>query len=153
MPETLDKQPFTSATAHEEACWLPRHRKSAGVARRLLRDFLAGHSSGEQYAEVGELLLSELVTNAIAHAHVPPDRLILVRFALNDGTLRIEVHDADNDRRPVTEPAAAPDWDRESGRGLFLISELSERWGCDPRPCGIGKIVWCVIAPTAPPRP
>ncbi|MCC9307576.1 ATP-binding protein [Kitasatospora sp. RB6PN24] len=151
MPETL-RHPSAPAAAHR----LPRHRRSAGAARRLLRDFLAQQESGERYVEVGELLLSELVANAVQHARVPADRLIAVQFALADDELRIEVHDADGTHHPDAHPdahpdsvptAEPPDWQQESGRGLFLVHQLSARWGCDPRPGGIGKTIWCTVLP------
>ncbi|MGE7434088.1 ATP-binding protein [Kitasatospora sp. NPDC001175] len=141
MPGILERPP--SATG-EHSCWLPRHRKSADRARRLLRDFLARLDGGEQYLDTGELLLSELVANAIEHARVPPGRLIQVRFELSPTTLRLEVHDA-NASHPTARSAGEDD---ESGRGLWLVDQLSTSWGCHPRPGGIGKAVWCLISPT-----
>lgn len=39
--------------------------------------------------------------------------------------------------------------DDESGRGLWLVERLSERWGHCPRSGGPGKVVWCEVAPTS----
>ncbi|MFI6446763.1 ATP-binding protein [Kitasatospora sp. NPDC050543] len=141
MPETLHRPP---ALAGAHACWLPRHRRSAGTARRLLRAFLADLDGGERYAEVGELLISELVTNAVEHARVPAGRLIEVRFELGADWLRIEVHDASDDRPTVLVGTTGED---ESGRGLLLVRELSTAWGCRPRAGGIGKCVWVLVGP------
>lgn len=90
------------------------------------------------------MLLSELVTNAVQHCHAPRDRLIFVRFQLSpDAALRIEVHDADSEKpNPRPSPTCA-----ESGRGLLLVQELAQSWGCCPRQGGIGKFVWCHISP------
>ncbi|MFF3595642.1 ATP-binding protein [Kitasatospora indigofera] len=142
--------PALSPAIHEQASWLPRRRRSAGAARCLLREFLDAqpHSRGERFAEVGELLLSELVANAVEHPRVPPGRLILVRFTLSAAELRIEVHDAGDGLPPAAATAEPPDPDAESGRGLFLVRQLSHRWGCLPRPGGVGKAVWCTIGPT-----
>lgn len=104
----------------------------------MLRRFLVD-SQSEQLTDVAELVLSELVTNAVAHARVP-GRLIAVRLELLGGELRIEVHDASSDR-PVLLPW--PDDDIESGRGLRLVQTLSNAWGCCPRR-GLGKFVWAV---------
>ncbi|WP_371502096.1 ATP-binding protein [Kitasatospora sp. NBC_00374] len=148
MPGTCDR-PSTPTATHEQASWLPRRRRSAGAARRLLRDFLAAQAeAAERFLEVGELLVSELVANAVEHARTPPRRLILVRFALGDDELRIEVHDA-GDRLPSARAATElPDLGSETGRGLFLVRRLSSRWGCQPRPGGVGKTVWCTVTPT-----
>lgn len=76
---------------------------------------------------------------------MPPGRLILVRFTLCAAELRIEVHDAGEGLPAAPTTAEPPDHDAESGRGLFLVEHLSHRWGCLPRPDGVGKSVWCTV--------
>ncbi|MFE2721737.1 ATP-binding protein [Kitasatospora sp. NPDC059327] len=148
MPEACNGLP-TATGPHQQSTWLPKHRRSAGTARLLLREFLHQQPNlAERFSDVGELLLSELVANAVQHPRVPADRLLLVHFVLSLAELRIEVHDAGDDL--PTHPAAAaalPDHEAETGRGLFLVQHLSRSWGCFPRPGGIGKAVWCAIAP------
>ncbi|WP_316526366.1 ATP-binding protein [Kitasatospora brasiliensis] len=140
MPESVSPAPIS------QTCRLTRHRRSAGTARQKLHDFLLPHPSGELLLPTGELLVSELVTNAIQHCRAPRDRHILVRFHLApDHTLRIEVHDADSEK-PVIQPISNSS---ETGRGLFLVQELAQSWGCCPREGGIGKFVWCHISPEA----
>ncbi|MFI9162810.1 ATP-binding protein [Kitasatospora aureofaciens] len=124
--------------------WLPRHRKSVGLARDTLRRYLDGTPNSEHLLDVGELVLSELVSNAVVHARVPPGRRIAVHFELVCGHLRIEVHDASSEK-PVIRRAAGPD--DLSGRGLCLVEALSVAWGCAPRREGIGKIVWALVGP------
>ncbi|WP_078861005.1 ATP-binding protein [Streptomyces rubellomurinus] len=119
--------------------------ESTRLARQLLRAYLAALPSGERYSDVAELLLGELFANAVQHSDAPDDRRIEIRFALTNGLLRIEVHDAGSGR-PSLRSASVCD---ERGRGLFLVNELSARWGCCPRVGGIGKFVWALIAPTA----
>lgn len=93
-------------------------------------------------AEAAELLLSELVTNAVRHSRAPHGRDIGVRLARYDGVLRVEVADAG----PAVKltPQVVADWD-ERGRGLAIVAALAERWGCCPRRHGIGKAVWAEI--------
>ncbi|MFG2909234.1 ATP-binding protein [Kitasatospora sp. NPDC048286] len=122
---------------------LDSRTESTPLARYLLRAYLSGLPSGDRYCDTAELLLCELFANAVQHSGAPDDRHIEVRFALVSSRLRLEVHDASTVRPSVR--AAAPD--DEHGRGLFLVNELAERWGCVPRPCGIGKFVWALIAP------
>ncbi|WP_189263858.1 SpoIIE family protein phosphatase [Streptomyces fuscichromogenes] len=78
-----------------------------------------------------ELILSELVTNAIRHGRAP----IGVRL-LHDRTLICEVSDAST-TSPHLRYAASTD---EGGRGLFLVAQLSERWGTRYTPAG--KVIW-----------
>ncbi|MFI6152313.1 ATP-binding protein [Kitasatospora sp. NPDC051170] len=130
----------------EHTCWLPRHRKSPRAARQELRSFLLPLPSGELLLPNAELLVSELVTNSVQHARAPRDRLIFVRFHFSrDRILRIEVHDADNEK-PTPRDASDSD---ETGRGLLLVRELSTQWGCCPRTGGIGKFIWCHLQAAA----
>lgn len=113
------------------------------MARRLLREFLAQVEGGDLCVDSAELVLSELVGNAVQHARTPPGRLIFVRFELAHGLLRIEVHDADGERPRVRTGG----WEAECGRGLWLVDRLSVEWGCCPRAGGIGKALWAVLGP------
>ncbi|KUL47673.1 histidine kinase [Streptomyces sp. NRRL F-4489] len=78
-----------------------------------------------------ELVLSELVTNAIRYG-TPPVRVRLLR----DRTLVCEVADGSN-TSPHLRYAATTD---EGGRGLFLVAQLTERWGTRYTPQG--KVIW-----------
>ncbi|MFJ9444469.1 ATP-binding protein [Kitasatospora sp. NPDC101235] len=120
---------------------------STPLARYMLRAYLCGLPSGERHGDTAELLLGELFANAVQHCDAPDDRLIEVRFSLVNSRLRLEVHDAGSGRPSLR--AAAPD--DEHGRGLFLVDQLAERWGCASRPGGIGKFVWALVAPMPAP--
>lgn len=79
----------------EEVFWLlPRSSRTPGRARALLRKQLAEWGASTDPTETAELLLSELVTNAVRHARAPQGRDIGVRIARYDGVLRVEVADA-----------------------------------------------------------
>nr|WP_190131680.1 SpoIIE family protein phosphatase [Streptomyces mashuensis] len=78
-----------------------------------------------------ELILSELITNAIRHASGP----IGVRL-LRGRALICEVSDTSS-TSPHLRYAAAED---EGGRGLFLVAQLAERWGT--RYTAGGKVIW-----------
>jgi PAS domain S-box-containing protein len=97
----------------------------ARAARQLARWGL------EELDDTTELLVSELVTNAIRHAHGP----IQLRMIL-DGVLSCEVFDASSSA-PQLRRAGRYD---EGGRGLMLVAQLAERWGT--RHTRTGKIIW-----------
>ncbi|TXS35227.1 GAF domain-containing protein [Streptomyces sp. t39] len=78
-----------------------------------------------------ELIVSELVTNAIRHAGGP----VVLRL-IRDRVLVCEVADPSN-TQPRLRRALSTD---EGGRGLFLIAQLSTRWGC--RYGARGKTIW-----------
>jgi len=86
-------------------------------------------------------ILSELLANAVVHARVPPGREIETRFIRMSTGVRIEVHDA-SDERPVLR---APD--ESGGFGLQLVDSLSTRWGVEERD-GVGKCVWADVTET-----
>ncbi|GHH83174.1 ATP-binding protein [Streptomyces sulfonofaciens] len=140
---------MTGADAVDIRWQLPRTPRSAGRARALLRSQLAAWGIAGEPAETAELLLSELVTNAVRHAGTPRGREIAVRLARYEGRLRVEVADAD-DRRPLPRTA---DLDDTGGRGLRLVHLLAERWGCCPRRYGIGKAVWAEVGTGEPVSP
>ena len=84
-----------------------------------------------------QLLVSELVSNAVLHARTP----ITVSLALEGDRLRIEVLDGTDDPpEPAAVSVAAP-----SGRGLMIVDRLADRWGTDTR--SKGKVVWCELVP------
>ncbi|MFE4518880.1 ATP-binding protein [Kitasatospora sp. NPDC056783] len=125
--------------------WFPRSRRSPWLARRILRELLAMVPDGDlRYSEVGELLATELVANAVLHSGVP-GRLIWVSFGVDATRLRIEVHDA-SERLPTPQ---RPDPTVGCGRGLLLVDALATKWGHLPGPGGVGKVVWCECAPAS----
>lgn len=85
----------------------------------------------DEAAFAAELMLSELVTNAIRHGAGP----IRVRL-LHGRTLICEVSDASN-TAPHLRRAASTD---EGGRGLFLVAQLARSWGTRYLP--EGKVIW-----------
>ncbi|MFE7955713.1 SpoIIE family protein phosphatase [Streptomyces sp. NPDC057413] len=84
-----------------------------------------------ELAMTTELVVSELVTNAIRHA-TAPIRLRLLR----DARLTCEVADGSS-TAPRLRHARSTD---EGGRGLFLVAQLAHRWGVRYTP--EGKIIW-----------
>lgn len=114
---------------------------NVGAVRRLLRRQLAAWQTAADLADAAEAVLAELAANAVRHAQLDADSLVETRLErLADGSVRIEVHDADR-ARPLPRAAAA---DAESGRGLALVDALTGgRWGVGDRD-GPGKAVWAV---------
>ncbi|MFF7754724.1 SpoIIE family protein phosphatase [Streptomyces sp. NPDC007971] len=85
----------------------------------------------EELAITTELIVSELVTNAVRYAGAPI-RLRLLR----DARLTCEVADTSS-TAPRLRHARSMD---EGGRGLFLVAQLAHRWGA--RYTAEGKIIW-----------
>jgi anti-sigma regulatory factor (Ser/Thr protein kinase) len=120
---------------------LPGAVPSARLHARLV---LLEHGHGAIAGTV-ELIVSELVTNAIAAAagrdtETGP-RPVQLRLLGGDRVVKIEVWDASDAMPPAGRDVGT---EAESGRGLFLVDMLSDRWGAYPTQGG-GKIVWALV--------
>jgi anti-sigma regulatory factor (Ser/Thr protein kinase) len=119
---------------------LDRDPAQAAGARRTVRQLVAGWYLG-QHADLAELVVSELVANALRHGAGP----IEIRVSCGPGGLRVGVHD-EGAGRPVRRPAG--DYD-ECGRGLELldglIAPLGGAWGTIDDRHAPGKTVYAVL--------
>lgn len=124
-----------------------RFDASPGSASRT-RCFLRSTLTGWQLPDLVDdatTVAAELVANAVTHAldrTAPPEPdgawIALVKV---DGAVVCAVSDPSPRPPAMTEPDPLA----ESGRGLHIIAELSERWGCS-RPGAAGKTVWARLA-------
>ncbi|QKW10968.1 SpoIIE family protein phosphatase [Streptomyces sp. NA04227] len=118
-------------TADQVSTWdMPSDPAVVAHARALASRHLENWGLGEMTATT-EIVVSELVTNAIRHA-TGPIQLRLIRHS----ALICEVSDTSN-TSPRLRHARTTD---EGGRGLFLVAQLSRRWGTRYIPRG--KIIW-----------
>ncbi|MCZ4101905.1 SpoIIE family protein phosphatase [Streptomyces sp. So13.3] len=114
------------------ATWqLARHPREAAHARRLTRATLRDWDL-EEVSETAELLVGEIVTNAIRHAGTSEVELRLVRA----DALLCEVTDDDH-AVPVLLNTGPED---EYGRGMRIVSRLARQWGTSRT--AQGKTVW-----------
>jgi DNA-binding NarL/FixJ family response regulator len=86
------------------------------------------------------LVITELVNNAVTHAHTPCE----LRLSVSPVTLRIEVID----EGPGTPDPLPPSATRNHGRGLHLVDALTAAWGFEPIETG-GKMVWAELLRSA----
>lgn len=118
---------------------LPAEPRSAAHARSLVL-VACNRWDADQVSADAELVVTELVANAVRHAGTE----ITVKLTLLEGIpggVRAEV--SDSSTRPVRPRHAG--MLEESGRGLFLVDTLSSRWGADATTNG--KTVWAEIVP------
>ncbi|WP_254407891.1 SpoIIE family protein phosphatase, partial [Streptomyces sp. AC495_CC817] len=117
--------------AHRVASWeLPADPALVAEARKTTSRQL-GTWGLDELAFTTELIVSELVTNAIRHAAGP----IRLRLVL-ERTLTCEVFDGGATAPHLRHPRTTD----EGGRGLFLISQFTQRWGTRFLP--EGKVIW-----------
>ncbi|WP_086824839.1 ATP-binding protein [Streptomyces sp. NRRL B-24572] len=130
---------YLSADDPSQSRVLPCDLESAAVARRLVAAVLACWGLPELTTSA-ELIVSELVTNAVLHARTCGSSVRAVVTRVQDD--RVQVAVTDLDQRPPVLVQAGPD--EEGGRGLALVAALSECWGCEHRHWG--KRVWAELA-------
>ncbi|WP_078893592.1 ATP-binding protein [Streptomyces sp. CT34] len=119
---------------------LPEDEESARWARRLITTFLTTPRTptvAQNQVDEARLIVSELVTNAIRHAHSS----CRMRLQLKRGRLTVEVHD-DSPRLPRLIPLSTAG---ESGRGLAMVRLLASRFVVTVDHRG-GKTVRAVLA-------
>ncbi|MFE3737592.1 SpoIIE family protein phosphatase [Streptomyces sp. NPDC059096] len=125
---------FDGIAPSDVAYWfLDPEDAAPGRARRLARRALARWDL-EELSDAVELLISEVVTNAVRYAERP----VTLRLLRTD-VLRCEVGD-DSPQLPRQRRARDTD---EGGRGLFLVNRLARRWGATR--LSTGKVVWFEI--------
>ncbi len=127
--------PGSGAWRKAAAYELPPDPASARIARRITRGALTGRP--QALVDTAELLVSELVANAVRHAESAPQMII----DLDDTRVRVTVADSSPDTPDVRH--ASPE--SEGGRGLLLVETLADAWGWS-RTNG-GKRVWFTLAP------
>ena len=108
--------------------------EAVAAARRFVREALASWGETHLLAD-GELIVSELATNAVIHG-LSPFRASVERTV---HAVRIAVEDAGPGlpkRRRATQ-------DAPGGRGVAIVESLAHRWGCDQ--LDSGKVFWAEL--------
>ena len=110
-----------------------------------------------ELAETVELVVSELVTNAVQASADRDGRprysadtglaCVHLRLSIDGLTLLVEVWDENAMPPAPVQPGLAD----EGGRGLMLVDALAERWGWDLPQSGRGKIVWALVGQSSMP--
>ena len=108
-----------------------------GVLRRAARDAVGD----SEQAEAVELVVSELLTNALCHAQCP----CRLRVWTQKGALRVEVDDLTSGADDVLLGPPLEANIGGSGRGLQIVNAVADRFGVIDR-APRGKTVWAEIA-------
>jgi anti-sigma regulatory factor (Ser/Thr protein kinase) len=122
---------------------LPYLPSAVPQARQVLRESLGAAGLDEDATSVAELLVSELVTNAVKYGQPP----VWLLVELRPGLVHASVSDTSTElpeRRPV-------DDDAEGGRGLLVLDALAGSWGAVS--VESGKYLWfdLAVSPAAAP--
>lgn len=135
------------ASVEPKAVWsinLAAIRESVSRARSEVRRWL-----GDDHPSVEDAVLaaSELLTNALCHSNARPYDLIGLTVAVTDGVIYVEVRDPGS---TFSAPYLRQEPEAETGRGLLIISKISQDWGVREHGRGLGRTVWCAIRAVPP---
>lgn len=114
------------------ATMLPAEPSSAKLARDFVCLHLVAHRLQHLVDDV-RLVVSELATNAVSHAHTP----FVVTLSSASGTVRLAIQDGS----AAAAVRSAPDLLGLGGRGLMIVDLLSQEWGTSTDAQGY-KSVW-----------
>lgn len=131
----LDGQP------DEVVLQLSKGLDAPATARRFVAEE-AAELPNELVADA-ELLVSELVTNAVVYGR----EAITLRVNVDPPGIGVAVHD--RGEAAVEVPPDPPDPSRPGGRGLLIVRALATAWGVTPSDPPPGKTVWFRLEPSA----
>lgn len=111
------------------------------AARTFAAETLAAWGVRPLHIEAVQLVVSELVTNALRHAPETPS--ITVQLRASDASVHVRVSDGGQggpERRDPSDPGMG----NEGGRGVWILEAFTDDWGTEQDEHG-GKTVWCEV--------
>ena len=105
---------------------VPWRAASVAQVRKAVVDDLATREVTAAVVDEAEIVISELVSNAIRHARPLSDGNLRVHWKVKAGVVEVEVTDGGGDSTP--RPAPRTIW-APSGRGLRIVRSLAHEWG------------------------
>jgi anti-sigma regulatory factor (Ser/Thr protein kinase) len=119
---------------------VPWRASSVALVRRTIVQDLRERGVSTVTVDESEIVVSELVSNAIRHARPLSDGSLRVHWKVKAGVVEVEVTDGGGDTTP--RPAPRTVW-AASGRGLRIVRSLAHEWGvADDR---YGSTVWASL--------
>lgn len=119
---------------------IPSAAPSVPIIRAELVEDLRALDVAEPVIDEAELVVCELVSNALRHARPLPDGSIRVRWRAKAGVVELEVTDGGSDTVPCPAPISV--WS-STGRGLRIVRSVAHEWGVTGG--GAGHTVWAAL--------
>lgn len=127
---------------------IPHAPVSVHLARRRLREDLLLSGVPEATVDDAEIVLSELLGNAVRHAQAGPSGSVEVRWQVFGSVVELVVTDGG---ASTTVAPRQPDELSVSGRGLHIVSAIARSWGVIDR--RVARTVWAsLVMPRQTPR-
>lgn len=116
-------RPGTDSSRTIRVAW---RATSVSQVRKVLVEDLASREVEADVVDEAEIVISELVSNAVRHARPLSDGNLRVHWKVKSGVVEVEVTDGGGDSTP--RPAPRTIW-APSGRGLRIVRSLAHEWG------------------------
>ena len=107
---------------------LPFDVASVTTARSLVTDLLTDLGADRRAIEDANIVVGELVMNAVRHGRPRADHTVEIAWSVHEGGLRFSVCDGGETERLV---ARMPGPDSFGGRGLAMVAMLCDGWSHD----------------------
>ena len=132
--------PRNSGTDCARTVRVPWRATSVSQVRKILVEDLESRAVEADVVHEAEVVISELVSNAVRHARPLSDGNLRVHWKVKSGVVEVEVTDGGGDSTP--RPAPRTVW-APSGRGLRIVRSLAHEWGVTEDRTGI--TVWASV--------
>lgn len=119
---------------------VPAVPASVPEVRRALVEDLRSRGVAEQTVDESEIVVAELLTNAVRYARPLPDGTLRVHWKAQGPLMEVEVGDGGGETAPRPAPAAV--W-AFSGRGLRIVRSVAHEWGVSGD--ATGRTVWAAL--------
>lgn len=119
---------------------VPRESTMVPRTRRTVVEDLRARDVPEQLVRDAEIVVSELLTNAMRHARPLADGTLRVRWKISPESVEVEVTDGGGSTVPAPRPPTA--WNTW-GRGLRVVRTLAHEWGATQD--RTGHVVWATL--------
>ena len=123
LPVTSSRMHASVGSAEETVHSLPPHAASVPEGRRLAREAAIGNVADEQAAKL-DMAVTEVLSNAVRHSGADDD--IVLAITPKDAYLCVRVTDGGDGLVPRP---GAMSTEAGAGYGLFLVEQLTRRWG------------------------
>lgn len=117
------------------------------LARRRVRASLAAEEVSPQLLDDADLVVSELMGNAVRYARPIAGGMLVLGWGVHDGQVEVRVTDGGSARHVETRPTSVTS---VSGRGLHIVGRLAASWGVTEHVGGL-RTVWAALSLDGPP--
>jgi anti-sigma regulatory factor (Ser/Thr protein kinase) len=135
-----------NAADQVEVLRLPHRPEAVALARRTVRACLAERRVCDAAMDDAEVVVSELLGNAVRHARAIAGGVLVLGWQVRHGQLQVRVTDGGSGRVESVEA----DVTAVSGRGLHIVERLTTSWGVTDHAGGL-RTVWATVSLDRPP--